>query len=102
MENIGNIVCLTNEHGKNMEFEFLDLIEYEGKEYVVLLPLEDANGEVVILRIEELDEEEESYCSVEDETILQAVFDLFKERFEAFNKEDDGLIDLFEELFEEN
>ena len=100
MENIDNIVCLTDENGKDMDFEFLDLIEYEDKEYVVLLPLEDSNGEVVILRIEESDEEE-SYCPIEDETILQAVFDLFKERFEASNKEEDELMDLFEELFEE-
>ena len=38
---------------------------------------------VVILRIDssEEDAEEESYCSVEDESELQAVFEIFREKF---------------------
>ena len=69
--------------------EFLDLIEYEGEEYVVLLPNdeEDDAGEVVILKLEDTDsEEEESYVSVDDEEVLQNVFDIFKEKFkDEFN-----------------
>ena len=50
-EELDNIIVLNDENGEEIEFEFLDLIEYEGEEYVVLLPNdedEDA-GEVVIL-----------------------------------------------------
>ncbi len=79
-----NIVILNDEFSNEVEFEFLDLVEYESEEYVVLLPVEDADeedpGEVVILRIESTSDFE-SYTSVEDEDVLQKVFQIFKDRF---------------------
>ena len=83
-----NIIILNDEEGNEVEFEFLDLIEYEGEEYVVLLPVEEAEdaGEVVILQVEDIDSEEESYISVEDEDTLNKVFEIFKEKFkDEFN-----------------
>ena len=91
-EEIDNIIVLNDENGEESKFEFLDLIEYEGEEYVVLLPVEeeqndDDAGEVVILKLEDTDsEDEESYVSVEDEEVLKNVFDIFKEKFkDEFN-----------------
>ncbi|HOZ55037.1 MAG TPA: DUF1292 domain-containing protein [Clostridia bacterium] len=89
-EEIDNIIVLNDEEGNDVQFEFLDLIEYEDEEYVVLLPVEEDeedSGEVVILKLEDTDsEEEESYVSVEDETILSKVFEMFKEKFkDEFN-----------------
>ena len=87
-EELDNIIVLNDENGDEIEFEFLDLIEYEGEEYVVLLPNdEDEADEVVILKLEDTEsEDEESYVSVEDEDVLQAVFDIFKEKFkDEFN-----------------
>ena len=87
-EELDNIIVLNDENGDEIEFEFLDLIEYEWEEYVVLLPNdEDEADEVVILKLEDTDsEDEESYVSVEDEDVLQAVFDIFKEKFkDEFN-----------------
>ena len=40
MEN-DNIIVLTDEDGTDVEFEFCASIEYEGNEYVVLLPTDD-------------------------------------------------------------
>ena len=79
MEN-DNIIVLNDEDGNEVEFEFLDLIPYRGKEYVVLLPVSDEADEVVILQLEEADDETESYISVDNELTLQAVFEIFKER----------------------
>ena len=79
MEN-DNIIVLNDDDGNEVEFEFLDLIPYRGKEYVVLLPVSDEADEVVILQLEEADEETESYISVDNELTLQAVFEIFKER----------------------
>ena len=80
-----NMVTLTDENGEDVQFEFLDLIEYEGNEYVVLLPAEETEepGEVVILQLEDTEEgsEEESYISVEDEEVLNKVFEVFKDKF---------------------
>ena len=88
-EELDNIIVLNDENGNEIEFEFLDLIEYEGEEYVVLLPNdeEDDAGEVVILKLEDTDsEDEESYVSVDDDEVLQNVFDIFKEKFkDEFN-----------------
>ena len=78
-EEESSILTLTDENGDELNFEYLDCIEYEGKEYLVLMP-EDSN-EIVILEVEPVDEENENYLAVEDENILNAVYDLFKERY---------------------
>ena len=64
-----------------MEFEYLDCIEYEGKEYLVLLPVEEEAAEIVILEVEPVDEENENYLAVTDEAVLDAVYGIFKERY---------------------
>ena len=89
-EELDNIVVLNDEDGNEVEFEFLDLIEDDGEEYVVLLPNDDEDedaGEVLILKLEDTDsEDEESYVSVEDEEVLNKVFEIFKEKFkDEFN-----------------
>ena len=86
-EELDNIVILNDENGNEVKFEFLDLVELDDEEYVILLPVIDdgveEEGEVVILKVEDTDEdsEEESYVSVEDEAILNQVFEIFKEKF---------------------
>ena len=86
-EELDNIVVLNDEEGNEVKFEFLDLVELDDEEYVVLLPIsedgEEDEGEVVILKVEDTDEdsEEESYVSIEDEEILNKVFEMFKEKF---------------------
>ena len=87
MEEVDNIITLNNENGEEVKFEFLDLIELDDEQYVVLLPMtegeEEDDGEVVILKLEDTDEEaeEESYVSVDDEEILMKVFNIFKDKF---------------------
>ena len=75
------VLLLTDENGDEIAFEYLDCIEYEGKEYLVLMPMEEDNGEVVILEVEPVDEENENYLAVDDEAVLMAVYEIFKEKF---------------------
>lgn len=79
-----NIVVLNDENGDEVPFEFLDLLELNGEQYVILLPMEEEaedNGEVVILKVEDTDSEDvEAYVSVDDEEVLKTVFDMFKEK----------------------
>ena len=91
-EELDNIIVLNEEQGNEVKFEFLDLVEFDEEEYVVLLPVsedgEEDEGEVVILKLEDTDEdaEEESYVGVEDEEILNKVFAIFKEKYkDEFN-----------------
>ncbi len=76
-----SILTLTDENGQDVNFEYLDCLEYEGVEYLVLAPEEDDSGEIVILEIQPVDEENENYLAVENEETLNAVFAIFKEKF---------------------
>ena len=89
MENIENIeeeevslLTLTDENGQDIEFEYLDCIEYQGKEYLVLMPEDENADELIILEVEPVDEELENYLSVSDEAVLDAVYAVFKEKFQ--------------------
>ena len=53
-EEESSLLTLTDENGVDTEFEYLDCIEYEGKEYLVLLPTD--SNEIVILEVEPVDE----------------------------------------------
>ena len=81
MEEEESILTLTDENGDDMQFEYLDCIEYEGKEYLILMPVVDESNEIVILEIQPVDEENENYLAVKDEAILDAVYGIFKERY---------------------
>ena len=76
-----NILTLTDENGEDVDFEYLDTVEYEGKEYLVLIPAEEDANEIVILEVEPVNEELENYLAVENEDTLNAVYEIFKERF---------------------
>ena len=94
-EELDNIVILNDEAGNEVQFEFLDLVQLDEEEYVVLLPVtdegEEDEGEVVILKLEDTDNDsgEESYVGVEDEEILNKVFEIFKEKY----KDDFNFVD---------
>lgn len=60
------IVILTDENGNDHEFVVLYVFEAEDKEYAVLLPKDDEEGDGVIMRVE-VDGEEEYLVDIEDE-----------------------------------
>ena len=80
-EEESSILTLTDENGVDNDFEYLDCIEFDGKEYLVLMPVDTAETEIVILEVEPVDEENENYLAVEDEKLLNAVYSIFKEKY---------------------
>ena len=80
MEESG-ILTLTDEKGQDVDFEYLDCLTYEDKEYLILMPADDPATEIVILEVVPVDEENENYLAVEDEAVLDAVYGLFKEKY---------------------
>ena len=76
-----SILTLTDENGVDTDFEYMDCIEYDGKEYLILMPADEDSSEIVILEIQPVDEENENYIAVESEEILDAVYGIFKERY---------------------
>lgn len=75
-----DFVTLTDENGNDVEFEFLDYVKYNDEEYVVLLPTEDCDGEVLIMKLTGGDVNDEEY-EVVDDNVADAVFKAFKEKF---------------------
>ena len=73
------ILELTDEEGTVREFEFLDSLELDGKDYVALIEnTEEADG-VVFLEVESLDDETENYLVVDDEEIGIKLYEMFKD-----------------------
>ena len=78
-EEESSILTLTDENGEDINFEYLDCIEYNGIEYLILMPEE--SDEIVILEVQPVDEENENYLAVENEELLNTVYEIFKERY---------------------
>ena len=82
------LFTLTDEDGNEIKFEFLDFVELENENYVILYPIENNNDEVVILRVQETEGEQDEYLSVDGKT-LQTVYAIFKEKFkDVYNFQD--------------
>ena len=82
------IITLEDDLGNEKDFEFLDTVEYEGEEYIILLPVEEEEqSEVMILRVDSLNDEDEIYSGVDDEETLQKVYAIYME--EVFAEEDE-------------
>ena len=81
-----SIVTLVDDEGRMSEFEVLDAIDTRDGRFVALLPLASLNeetgeGEYIILRVVTEDNQEE-LAEIDDEELLQAVADVFQERFQ--------------------
>jgi uncharacterized protein YrzB (UPF0473 family) len=72
-----NLVELSDEEGNVTSCEIYDIVEFEGKTYAMLLPVEEENEEepelIVLEYIEE--GEEGSFVSIEDEDEFNRVCD---------------------------
>lgn len=91
MDELENVIMLTDEEGIEEPFEYLDTVEYEGVEYVVLTPVTEEESdelEVVILRILHEDNGDDSFVTEEDEDALEAVFQIYRERYEEADDEE--------------
>ena len=82
-ENEDALITLVDDEGNEVEFEFLDVVEYEGEEYIVLIENDEDADEVVILKINPIDDNTEEYVSIDDEGLLQKLFDMFKKKYEG-------------------
>ena len=77
-----NIITLTDEDGKECNFEVMAEKEIEGITYYALLPLEDnENGEYVLLKLEKDEDGEYILVSVDDDDEFDRVSDIFEDEF---------------------
>lgn len=103
-----DLVVLIDENGEESEFEYLDTIEFNGSEYVVLLPVEQDDNEedieqVVILKIVEDPDGEDSFVTIDDENELEAVFEEFKTRMsEEYDYDEEWGLRIFPYMVNKN
>ncbi len=78
-EEESEIIELIDDAGKIIKFKLLDVTEYKGEKYTLLLAAEPndeiADDEVVIFR---LNEKEETLEPIEDEKLLEEVFEFYQ------------------------
>lgn len=76
-----DIVELTTDGGKRLKFYFVGTIEYKGKNYSAFEPAEEIEGieddDLVIFEVSGDDEETADLLPVEDEALLDEVFEEF-------------------------
>ncbi len=79
----GDFIVLTDDEGHEVELEHLDTLEYEGNTFMALVPVteNEEEEELVILMVEEEDGEE-ILVTVDDEQLLEAVYEIFMQRVE--------------------
>ncbi|MBO5024462.1 MAG: DUF1292 domain-containing protein [Clostridia bacterium] len=76
------ILSLTDEDGKLLDFEFVGTVEYDENEYYVLVPLEDNDeGAYIILRAEDAEDGDINLVSIEDDEEYDSVADLVEDEF---------------------
>ncbi|MBQ3416378.1 MAG: DUF1292 domain-containing protein [Ruminococcus sp.] len=77
-----DMLTLENDLGETERFAVLDVVEFEGLEYLILNPEneESFEQEIVILQIRSVSDDEEEYVGIEDEELLEAVFQKFQKR----------------------
>ena len=76
-----DIVELTTDDGKKLKFYFVGTIEYKGKNYSAFEPAEQIDGieddDLVIFELAGDDEETADLLPIEDEALLDEVFEEF-------------------------
>ncbi len=86
MEN--NIIILEDENGAEIEFETLDVFEFEDHVFFALaevLPEEEEDDGVLIMMVDgDIDSDDAELIMVEDEDLLKRAFDEFVRRDQEF------------------
>ena len=89
MEDVNQVITLVDDNGNEIDFFFLDVIEYDGKEYAALIPVDEREDgdEVTILEAKRnADGEFDDMIGISDEAVLNAVFELF---IKNYNEDED-------------
>lgn len=85
--NDDQIIETVTEDGETVQFKLFDIIEFEEKEYALLLPLEDEDNEDAELVLMQLTKEGDDYIfeTIEDDEEFDKVYDYI----ESFADEDE-------------
>ncbi len=96
-----DIITMELEDGETLECMVLEIFPVQGRQYIALLPVNedgdvDEDAEIYLYRYEELEDDEVSLESIEDDDEFEIVSDAYDELRDAaefddlFGDEDDG------------
>ena len=93
-----HLVVLQDENGKDVSFEHLLTLEYKGESYILLEAQQDMEdclqGESIILKIEQDENGDDIYATIEDEAeyqeVMQKCLDELDEEEPEDEDDDDG------------
>jgi uncharacterized protein YrzB (UPF0473 family) len=101
----GDVIVLTDEDGKDHEFELIEILEVDAREYAVLAPLDGAGAEegaeptdedeAIILRVETDEDGDRVFSDIEDDAEWEKVAEAWEsslddEDWEEEEGNDDG------------
>ncbi|OPX84698.1 MAG: hypothetical protein A4E53_03755 [Pelotomaculum sp. PtaB.Bin104] len=74
------VITLIDEEGAEIDFTVIDIIEVDGFEYAILLPLEEESDEAIILKIVSGDDGNELLVDIEEDEEWEKVADAWEEK----------------------
>ena len=89
---INKVVVLSDDLGNEMEIEYIDSTDFEGKRYALFMPLENDDDEVIIMKYDNVSKDYDSFIPVEDKRILEGVYEKLREKYAPQLKELDEMI----------
>lgn len=75
------IFLLTDETGKESQFELIDEAEMDGNVYYAMVPVEENSNEYVILKVVTDENGEDILETVDDDDEFEKIADIFDDRF---------------------
>ncbi|MCL6560131.1 MAG: DUF1292 domain-containing protein [Firmicutes bacterium] len=73
------VITLVDEEGAEHDFTVIDIIEVDGSEYAILLPVEEENDEAIILKFAHDDDGNELLVDIDDDEEWEKVADAWEE-----------------------
>lgn len=79
MENMDNVIVLTDENGQETSFEFITDLEVDGNVYYVLYPVDSEEEDAVVFKVEVDEEGQEVLSVIEDDEEFEKVAEAYQE-----------------------
>lgn len=84
-----DFMTIVDEDGTEYELEVLSTLEYDGNTYLAVIPAGNEDEELEVSVLKSVEEDGEPIlCAIEDESELQAVYDLIMEQLYAEDNEE--------------
>ncbi|MBU5477681.1 DUF1292 domain-containing protein [Eubacterium sp. MSJ-13] len=89
IEELAGNYCTMSTEEEDFEVEICDTVEFDNKSYVFMLPVDEPDSEDIYIAQENINGDVCEYYPVENDTLLNTLFEIFKERnSEQFKFED--------------